>query len=383
MRGFLLILMMCWLPVANGIVVGADQPAQYLPHLKDRRVSLVVNQTSIVDGKHLVDYLLDNGVTMASVMAPEHGFRGDQGAGEIIRDGIDTKTGVPILSIYGANKKPSPDMLNDIDILIFDIQDVGTRFYTYISTLHYVMEAAAENDVPLMVLDRPNPNGRFVDGPVRQPGFESFVGVDPIPVLHGMTVGELALMIKGEGWINEADRLLLEIVPVQDYERTMPWSVAVAPSPNLPNDTAIRLYPSLCFFEGTAVSVGRGTPLPFQLYGHDVVALGDTPFTPVSMASAPSPKLQGKEIMATVLTDSPIAGLDLSLLLESYQAFKANAQPFFTRPAFFDKLAGTDSLREAIMRGESEAQIRAGWQEELATFRRQRAPYLLYPPDSP
>lgn len=379
MRHILLILLLVWLPVANAVVVGADQPEQYLPHLEDRRVSLVVNQTSMVGDTHLVDFLLEKDVNVVSVMAPEHGFRGDQGAGEIIDDAVDVKTGIPILSIYGANKKPSADMLKNVDVLIFDIQDVGTRFYTYISTLHYVMEAAAENNVPVMVFDRPNPNGRFVDGPVRKPGFESFVGVDPIPVLHGMTVGELALMIKGESWINQADELLLEVLPVRDYQRSMAWSLDVAPSPNLPNDTAIRLYPSLCFFEGTAVSVGRGTKLPFQIYGHDVVPLGDTPFTPVSMQSAPSPKLEGKEILATVLTDSNIEGLDLTPLLESYRAFAAKGETFFTRPAFFDKLAGTDSLRKAILRGEDEASIRASWQEELEVFKHQRAPYLLYP----
>lgn len=381
MRYLLILWLLSWLPAAHGIIVGAEQPAQYLTQLQERRVSLVVNQTSTVGDEHLVDFLLGKAVNMVSVMAPEHGFRGDQGAGEVINDAVDDKTGLPILSIYGTNKKPSAAMLENVDILLFDIQDVGTRFYTYISSLHYVLEAAAEHGIPVIVLDRPNPNGRFVDGPVRQPGFESFVSLDPIPVLHGMTVGELALMMKGEGWINQASKLQLQVIPVSGYQRTMPWSLPIAPSPNLPNDTAVRLYPSLCFFEGTAVSVGRGTRLPFQLYGHDVVALGDTRLTPVSMSSAPSPKLEGKTIMATVLTNSDIAGLDLTPLLTSYQAFQAQGATFFTRPDFFDKLAGTDALRKAILRGDDASQIRASWQQELAQFRRQRAPYLLYPDD--
>ncbi len=361
------------------ITVGAERPALYLPALQQQRVALVVNQTSRVGQTHLVDYLLEQNVNVVSVLAPEHGFRGNQGAGEIIDDAVDPGTGIPILSVYGANKKPTPAMLANVDVLVFDIQDVGARFYTYISTLHYVLEAAAEQAVKVMVLDRPNPHIATVDGPLRRPGFTSFVGVDPLPVLHGMTVGELARMIRGEGWIASANALDLQVVPVANYHRNASWSLPVPPSPNLPNDLAIQLYPSLCFFEGTAVSVGRGTAWPFQLFGHHQVRLGDTRIVPGSVPAAPAPKLAGKALYATRLTQPPATGLDLSYLLSAHQAFTKASVPFFTRPDFFDKLAGTDALRKAIVRGDSEAQIRAGWQADLAAFREQRKPYLLYP----
>ncbi|MCU7553221.1 DUF1343 domain-containing protein [Alteromonas sp. ASW11-19] len=367
------------LRAADTITVGAERPGHYLPALKQQRVSLVVNQTSRVGRTHLVDYLLEKNINVVSVMAPEHGFRGNRGAGEVIDDGVDPDTGIPVLSIYGANKKPTAAMLANVDMLIFDIQDVGARFYTYISTLHYVLEAAAEQAVPVIVLDRPNPHIASVDGPVRAPDFASFVGVDPLPVLHGMTVGELAKMMKGEGWISSADKLDLQVVPVANYHRNATWSLPVPPSPNLPNDLAIRLYPSLCFFEGTAVSIGRGTAWPFQLIGHHRVPLGDTRVVPESVPAAPSPKLAGEQLFATRLTQPPETGLDLAYLLSAYRAFAEAQQPFFTRPDFFDKLAGTDALRQAILRGESEAQIRAGWQPGLVAFRKQRQPYLLYP----
>lgn len=259
-----LMCVVCLLLPVQAITLGAAQPDKYLPLLASKRVALVVNQTSRVGGEHLVDYLLSKDVNVVSVMAPEHGFRGDAGAGETIKDGIDEKTGLPILSLYGKTKKPTMAMLENIDTLVFDIQDVGARFYTYISTLHYVMEAAAEQGKHVVVLDRPNPNGAYVDGPVREKAFTSFVGMDPIPLLHGMTVGELAGMIKGEAWINKASSLALSVVPMVDYERTMPYSLPIAPSPNLPNDQAIQLYPSLCLFEGTVVSVGRGTHFLFR-----------------------------------------------------------------------------------------------------------------------
>ena len=363
---------------AQAITVGADQPSAYLPLLADKQVAMVVNQTSRTQEQHLVDSLLAESVSIVRVMAPEHGFRGEQGAGEHVENARDEKTGLPIVSLYGATKKPTPSMLADVDVLIFDIQDVGTRFYTYISTLHYVMEAAAENQVAVIVLDRPNPNGRFVDGPVRQPGFASFVGLDPIPVLHGMTVGELALMIKSEGWINRSEALDLTVIPVQDYSRDMPWSLPVPPSPNLPNDTAVRLYPSLCFFEATAVSIGRGTNLPFQLIGHDTVALGTLSVTPQSRPQALNPKLQNTMLQAQDLRSSSIQGLDLSLLINTYKKFKLAGEPFFTHPDFMDKLAGTDTLRKAIEAGLSETQIKAGWAPQLEQFRARREPYLLY-----
>ncbi|MBD3586746.1 DUF1343 domain-containing protein [Salinimonas sp. HHU 13199] len=363
---------------AQAIRVAAEQPAKYLPLLKNKRVAAVVNQTSQATDGHLVDFLLSENINLIKVMAPEHGFRGKQAAGETVIDNIDTQTGLPVVSLYGKNKKPSPDMLSDVDILVFDVQDVGTRFYTYISTLHYVMEAAAENDVAVVVLDRPNPNGAFVDGPVRQPGFVSFVGVDPLPLLHGMTVAELALMIKGEEWINQADKLTLYTVAVEDYARTMAVTLPVPPSPNLPNTTSVRLYPSLCLFEGTTVSVGRGTPYPFQIIGHDKVRLGDLTITPEASRAAPSPKLAGAELIALDLRQSTIKGFDISLLINTYQQFVSAGETFFSHPDFFDKLAGTDALRKAMLKGQDAATIRQQWQPELEAFKKRRTPYLLY-----
>ncbi|MDN7137177.1 DUF1343 domain-containing protein [Pseudidiomarina sp. 1ASP75-14] len=365
---------------AQATTVAAEQASKYLPSLRGQRVALVVNQTSRVGEQHLVDYLLAEGIEVVKVLAPEHGFRGDAGAGETITDAIDPRTGLPILSIYGKTKKPSPAMLADVDTIVFDIQDVGARFYTYISTMHYVMEAAAEQGIAMMVLDRPNPNGAFVDGPVLEPAFQSFVGMHEIPLLHGMTVGELALMIKGEGWIQQAQDLSLTVIPVADYARTEAYSLPVAPSPNLPNDQAIQLYPSLCLFEATAVSIGRGTDFPFQVMGHDEVHLGDFKFSPRSMPkSAPSPKLEGQIVYGKDLRDSDLQGLDLSLLISAHQAFTKAGVTFFTAPDFMDKLSGTDALRKAIEAGQSEAEIRASWQADLARFKARREPYLLYP----
>ena len=373
----LLLLPVIALP-AQALQVAAEQPAKYLPLLKEKRVAAVVNQTSQALDGHLVDFLLSEDINLIKVMAPEHGFRGKQAAGETVIDNIDTKTGLPVVSLYGKHKKPSPDMLSDVDVLLFDIQDVGTRFYTYISTLHYVMEAAAENDVTVVVLDRPNPNGAFVDGPVRQPGFASFVGVDPLPLLHGMTVAELALMIKGEGWINQAERLTLHTVAVENYSRNMAITLPVPPSPNLPNATAVRLYPSLCLFEGTTVSVGRGTPYPFQIIGHNNVRLGNLTITPEAVDAAPSPKLEGTELMARDLRQSAIKGFDIRLLINTYQQFVNAGETFFSHPDFFDKLAGTDELRKAMIAGQDAATIRKQWQPELDAFKKRRAPYLLY-----
>ncbi|QPG05355.1 DUF1343 domain-containing protein [Salinimonas marina] len=373
------VMLLAWGSQVQAITVGAEQPGKYLPLLEGKRVGLVVNHTSRVGDTHLVDFLLDNNIQVAQVMAPEHGFRGKLGAGEKVHDDRDPKTGVPLLSLYGATKKPTAAMLNGVDVLVFDIQDVGARFYTYISTLHYVLEAAAQYQTPVIVLDRPNPNGAFVDGPLREPAFASFVGVDPLPVLHGMTVAELARMIKGEQWIEQADELRLQVVPVANYTRDMSYTLPVAPSPNLPNDQAISLYPSLVFFEATRVSVGRGTLLPFQIIGHHQVPLGALTLTPQSRPEAPAPKLKGNTVYFKDLRQSNITGLDLSVLINTYQIFKKAGEPFFDRPDFMDKLAGTDALRKAILAGHDEAQIRASWQTDLARFKQRRRPYLLYP----
>src|SRR5690554_4300165 len=260
------------------IIPGADRPEVYLPLIKDKKVGLVVNQTSILTQKenlHLVDFLLKEGIKVQKVFVPEHGFRGDADAGEVVKNDTDKETGLPLISLYGNNKKPSASALADVDLVIFDLQDVGLRFYTYISTLHYLMEACAENDKPLIILDRPNPNGDYIDGPVLKEGFASFVGMHPIPVVHGLTVGELARMINGEGWLKDGVKADVQIVEVENWDHSMPYSLPIKPSPNLPNDLSIRLYPSLCFFEGTDISLGRGTYFPFQVYGAPDKKYGD------------------------------------------------------------------------------------------------------------
>ena len=393
--------------------VGAAQFDEYWPLLEGKRVTLVVNQSSIIEGSgvestgvkssvsskssseptHLVDALLSRDINVVSIMSPEHGFRGKAGAGEKIDNDVDAKTGLPIHSLYGKTKKPTDDMLANTDILVFDIQDVGVRFYTYLSTLHYVLEAAAQAHIPVIVLDRPNPNGAFTDGPILQPDYASFVGMHAIPVLHGMTLGELALMIVGEQWIatdatdtkqpaqqyQSKPQALLTVIPVANYHKQMPYSLPVAPSPNLPTDAAITLYPTLCFFEGTDVSVGRGTPLPFQLIGHPVVALGDESIDVAANQAAPSPKHNNTTLKAALMTQALVSGLDIEILLSAYAQFKEQGITFFTRPDFFDKLAGTDSLRQAIIAGKTSKQIQASWAGGLATFKQLRAPYLLYP----
>ena len=360
--------------------VGAEQPARYLPLLAGKNVGLVVNQTSRVKQTHLVDFLVSRNVAVQAVFAPEHGFRGKLGAGEKVTDGTDPKTGLPIRSLYGKYKKPDQAMLKDIDLLVFDIQDVGARFYTYISTLHYVLEAAAEQAIEVIVLDRPNPNGRYVDGPLREAEFTSFVSLDPLPLLHGLTVGELATMIKGEAWINQAAQLNLTVIPVTGYNKALDYELPVAPSPNLPNSTAIRLYPSLCLFEATVVSVGRGTDWPFQVIGHNKVALGDFTFTPQSMPeSAPNPKLNGELLFGRDLRSSAIEGFNIELLYAVYQQFEEQEQPFIDRPDFFDLLSGTDKLRKQLTEGLDPAAIRTTWQPGLDAFKAQRQPYLLYP----
>ena len=359
------------------IEIGAERSALYLPMLKGK-VGLVVNQTSRVGQQHLLDYLLAQGVDVRMVFAPEHGFRGEADAGAHISDGVDERTGVPIVSIYGQNKKPGKDVMSQLDWVIFDIQDVGARFYTYISSMHYMMETAAENHVRFMVLDRPNPNGSYVRGPIREDAFTSFVGMHPIPLLHGMTVGELAQMINGEGWLAGHVQVDLTVIPMRHYQRSQPYSLPVSPSPNLPNDSAIALYPSLCLFEPTTVSVGRGTPFPFQVIGHPQVALGSFEFTPVSGAGAAKPKWQDTALQGIDLRQSSIHGLDLTLLVSTYQAITAKGLPFFTSESFFDKLAGTDKLRKALVAGQSAGQIEAGWQPGEARFMQQRQPYLLY-----
>lgn len=369
--------------VENATVVlpGADRPDRYLPLLEGKRVALAVNQTSVLTQKnqlHLVDFLLQSGVDVKKMFVPEHGFRGDADAGEVVKNQIDAKTGLPLVSLYGASKKPSKEALEDVDVVIFDIQDVGVRFYTFISTLHYLMEACAEQNKPLMILDRPNPNGDYVDGPVLKEGFTSFVGMHPIPVVHGLTVGELAKMINGEGWLDNGVKATLEIIPVADWTHGTPYSLPIKPSPNLPNDVAIRLYPSLCFFEGTDVSLGRGTYFPFQVYGYPDPDFGDFTFTPVSIEGmSKNPPQQDKQCFGKDLRDEPLNHrFTLQYLLNAYRLFDKKEQ-FFNN--FFDKLAGGEQLRKDIQAGKDENTIRAAWQPNLEAYKTMREGYLLYP----
>lgn len=363
------------------VICGAGRMDQYLPMLKDKSVGLVVNQTSLVGTTHLLDTLLSHGIKVSCVFAPEHGFRGTADAGEHIQNGVDGKTHVPIISLYGANKKPDAGQLSGIDVLIFDIQDVGARFYTYISTLHYIMEACAEQHKALIVLDRPNPNGHYVDGPVLDTAYRSFVGMDPIPVVHGMTVGEYARMLNGEKWLEGKVQCDLTVIPCLHYTHQTFYTLPVKPSPNLPDMKAIYLYPSLCFFEGsTQVSVGRGTDKPFQVYG----APGFDPklfaFTPKSTAGATHPFLQDKTCYGFNLADLTEDSLrqqkfTLKYLLNAYQLSK-NKSAFFND--FFTQLAGGKTLQAQIEKGMTEAQIRKSWQGQLRHFKTIRRKYLLY-----
>lgn len=362
------------------IIVGAEQIERYLPLLLNKRVGLVVNQTSRVFDTHLVDMLLANNIDITAIFSPEHGFRGNLDAGEKFDSSIDTKTGIPLVSLYGKNKKPSTSSLKNIDVLVFDIQDVGVRYYTYISTMHYIMEAAAENNIKLIILDRPNPNGRFVDGPILEENFRSFVGMHAIPLLHGMTVGELAKMIQGEGWLNTKKTLDLTIVKLKNYQRDMHYDLPIKPSPNLPNAQSIALYASLGFFEATPVSIGRGTHFPFQVIGHHKYHLGNFTFIPISMpGTARKPKLMNSKLTGQDLRLINSHGLDLSYLISWYEIFASANTVFFSSPAFMDKLAGTDKLRKAIILGQSAEQIKKTWQPALQRFKSQRKPYLLYP----
>jgi len=365
---------------SGGLKTGAEQPQKYLPLLKGKRTGVVVNQTSIKGEMHLVDFLLQQGIALARIFAPEHGFRGDASAGQKIEDGRDVATGIPVVSLYGEIRKPTPAHLDDLDVVVFDIQDVGCRFYTYISTLHLVMEACAEADLPLIVLDRPNPNGDYVAGPVLDPAFQSFVGMHPIPVVHGCTVGELALMINGEHWHEAPRKCDLTVVPVQNYSHKMRYSLPVDPSPNLPNDRAVRLYPSLCFFEATSVSIGRGTPFPFQVVGGTDPSLGDFVFIPEPIPGvAGNPKNEGLSCYGTDLrTLDAIPPFTLDYFLDFYHRFE-NEADFLLREKWLNLLAGTDQLILEIREGMSEQEMKGKWQPALENYKRLRRNYLLYP----
>lgn len=364
------------------IITGASQLTTYLPLLKNKHVAVVGNPTSVIFNAqkkaiHLIDTLLSHKINIVKVFAPEHGFRGKAGAGETIKNGIDTKTQLPIISLYGKNKKPTPKLLNGIDIIIFDIQDVGARFYTYISTLHYVMEACAENNIPLLLLDRPNPNGHYVDGPILQKEFKSFIGLHPIPIVHGMTIGEYAKMINGEHWLNHGIQCKLNIIPIKNYTHNKTYSLPVKPSPNLPNDVSINLYPSLCLFEGTTISIGRGTDKQFQIYGAPTVPPTNFTFTPRPNSGAKHPKHEGILCYGKDLRHTPkLHQLNLQWLISAYN-HTTKKDTFFT--SFFKKLAGSDILQQQIEQGLSEQAIRSTWINDLIAFKLIRKKYLLYP----
>ena len=372
------------------IFTGANRWEEYMPLLKNKNVGVVANQTSVVNDTlaykntlrvldfHLVDFIYEFDNTITKVFAPEHGFRGTADAGEAIKDGIDLKTGIPIISLYGTNKKPSKEQLKDIDIMIFDIQDVGARFYTYISTLHYVMEACAENGIELLVLDRPNPNGHYIDGPILESQHASFVGMHPVPIVHGMTIGEYAQMINGESWLKNQIHCKLRVIAMKNYTHQTPYSLSIKPSPNLPNDTAINLYPSLCLFEGTSISVGRGTQKQFQLFGAPTLPqeIYNYSFIPEANQGAKNPKFKSQDCYGIDLSSTKkLYGLNINWLLDAYRVSE-NKKDFFN--SFFLKLSGTSLLQEQIQQGFTQQQIKNTWQQGLQTYKAMRKNYLLY-----
>ena len=360
------------------VVKGAEKIDLITRELQGKAVALVVNYTALVGNTHLADTLKSHNIDIKKIMAPEHGFRGDAANGEHVKDGFDTKTGLPVVSLYGKNRKPTPDQLSDVDVVVYDIQDVGARYFTYIGTLHYVMEACAENNKKLIVLDRPNPNGHYIDGPVLDSAFKSFVGMHPVPVVHGMTVGEFAQMINGEGWLENKAKCDLTVIPLSNWTHNDRYSLPVRPSPNLPNDQAVRLYPSICLFEGTTISLGRGTDFPFQAIGHP--DLKDMPFqfTPVTIPGmALNPPQENKLCFGLDLRNVSIPDkLDLHYLIDMYKAFP-DKEKFFI--PFFERLAGSTVLREQIQKGLTEDEIRSTWQADLDNYKAMRKKYLLYP----
>jgi uncharacterized protein YbbC (DUF1343 family) len=359
---------------AQNIVLGAERTDTYLPILKNKKVDVVGNQTSMIANTHLVDSLLSLGIDLVKVFSPEHGFRGKADAGAIIEDGIDSKTGIPIISLYGNNKKPTREQLQGIDILVFDIQDVGVRFYTYISTLHYVMEAAAESNIKVIVLDRPNPNGHYIDGPILDTSFQSFVGMHPIPIAHGMTIGEYAKMINGENWI--ATKCELIVIEMENYTHNTNYDLPIKPSPNLPNARAVNLYPSLCLFEGTTISIGRGTDYPFQHFGAPYLE-SNYSFMPKNGEGSKYPKHEDIVCFGTDLRfqDNYLTTINLNWLIEAYKQCDEKEE-FFTD--FFDKLAGTDQLRLQIIEGKNQKEIKGSWKDGLEEFKKIRRKYLIY-----
>ncbi len=386
----------CQSKTTSKIIPGANDTTSYLSLLKDKNIGLLINQSSQIDNTHLLDSLLSLGVNIKKIYTPEHGFRGEADAGAKIKSNIDSNTGIPIISLYGKHRKPTSDDLEGIDIIVFDIQDVGVRFYTYISTLHYLMEACAENNIPLIVLDRPNPNGFYVAGPILEKEFKSFIGMHPVPIVYGLTIGEYATMINGEHWLKNGLTCNLKVIKNQNYDHTMSYDLPIKPSPNLPNQRSILLYPNLCLFEGTVVSIGRGTDKQFQIIGHPDAppSLGNYHFTPISRPGAKTPKLQNKPCQGEDLSKINISELiknpsfNIEKLIKWYnelalgkdffrkkvKATKKNPNPRY----FFDKLVGSDQLRLMIEHGTPISKIEETWQPKLDKYKETRKKYLLY-----
>jgi len=378
------------------IYMGAENPELYLSLIFNKRVAVVTNQTGILfkgtqlfsespsrlnKDIHLVDFLIERKVDIKKIFSPEHGFRGDADAGETVRSGKDVKTDLPVVSLYGNNKKPTTEQLSDIDVILFDIQDVGARFYTYISTLHYIMEAAAENEKKVIVLDRPNPNGHYIDGPVLKEGFESFVGMHRVPVVYGMTIGEYAQMINGEGWLKNGIKCDLTVIPLKNYTHQRHYILPIKPSPNLPNDKSINLYPSTCFFEAINGSEGRGTDKPFQIYGSPYLKNMPYKFIPQPNAGSKTPRFNGQVCYGEDLTNAPfLSEINLEWLIKAYKNYDGK-DPFFIKNSgefWIDRLAGTDELRKQIEQGLTEEEIKKTWQEDLNKFKQIRKKYLIY-----
>lgn len=397
----------------TNIIPAAERLTAYLPKLKGKNVAVFANHTSMVGDKHLVDVLQQNGVTIKVIFGPEHGFRGTAGAGEKVESGVDKATGVPVVSLYGKKRKPSKEDLEGVDVLLFDIQDVGVRFYTYISSLQDYMEAAIEYNKPLIVLDRPNPNGHYIDGPVLEPGFKSFIGMQSVPIVYGMTIGEYAQMLLGEGWLSReamnaynqnvlaatypagaTNYFSLQVIPCEGYTHNSRYMLPVPPSPNLPEMQSVYWYPSTCFFEGTVISEGRGTEKPFQIFGHPSLPKNMYAFTPEPREYAKEYKPYGKICYGWNLNDTPdkvfkkVNGqLQLQYLLQAYKMFPNKASFFYTAKKkdagpddyFFNKLAGNATLMKQIREGKKESEIRKSWQSGLTAFKKVRKRYLLYP----
>ena len=362
------------------IFPGAVLKELYLPLLVEKKVGIIAHQASLLSknsgSQHLVDYLIENKIDIHRIFAPEHGFRGKADAGENVKDQEDFKTGLQIISLHGINKKPTTEKLKGIEIMIFDLQDVGVRFFTYLSTLHYVMEACAENNIPLIVLDRPNPNLHYIDGPVMEEDYTSFLGMHPVPIVYGMTIGEYAKMINGEGWLKKGIRCKLKVIPLKNYTRKSIYNLTVRPSPNLPNSQSIALYPSLCLLEPTVISVGRGTNFQFQIYGHPKLSETDFSFTPLPNFGAKNPKLKGQLSYGINLTQDPKPNqLELKWLMDAYKKFP-KSDTFFLKG--FNRITGNSSLKEQIISGVSEIEIRKSWKSKLENFKEIRKKYLIY-----